>query len=118
MVCKGYNDGLAVAAAAIDTSGSSSIPYSVIQMPGSTKIKGINGQAKLTTGSRRQPSRRRKRNKLNTANTEGIGDKAATATGAESVEGQTISFTVSRISTNWAAPVLGWVSSLRLRCTA
>ena len=31
--------------------------------------------------------------KLNTANTEGIGDKAATITGAASVAGQTISFT-------------------------
>ena len=31
--------------------------------------------------------------KLNTANTEGIGDKAATITGAASVQGQTISFT-------------------------
>jgi hypothetical protein len=31
--------------------------------------------------------------KLNTANTDGIGDKAATITGAASVQGQTISFT-------------------------
>lgn len=31
--------------------------------------------------------------KLNSANTEGIGDKAVTTTGAASVEGQTISFT-------------------------